>query len=48
MSTMCVQCLQRPEEGLDLLEQKLLQMLLNCRVGAGNGTPVLCKSSEFS
>ena len=45
--TICVQCSQRPEEGLDPPEIGL-QTLVSCHVGARNQTWVLCKSNKCS
>lgn len=47
LCTMCVQCQQRPEEGVGSLQVEL-QPMESFRVGAGNGTAVLSKSSQCS
>lgn len=46
LCTMCMQCLQRPEEGIDPLELEL--QAVRDHVGAVNRTRVLCKSTKCS
>lgn len=47
LSNTWVQCLQRPEEALDLLGLEL-QVVVSCYVGARNHTQVLCSACLFS